>query len=274
MSEGAIVVNLAAEHRDDVRQESLYDEVNVVGVENICAAANKNHVKTIIFTSSVAVYGFALLGTDETGKISPFNAYGRTKYEAELVYRTWQEEKPHDRTLVIVRPTVVFGEGNRGNVYNLLKHVASGWFVMVGNGKNKKSMAYVENVAAYLEHTLFFRPGIHVYNYVDKPDFTMNDLVATFQQTLGKPRKILFRLPYGLGYVCGVGFDALAAIFGRSFAVSLMRIKKFCSNSVFNAAVAQTGFVAPVPLAEALKRTVKYEFPDSRDGKDVLLESD
>jgi hypothetical protein len=35
-------------------------------------------------------------------------------------------------------------------VYNLLKQIASGKFIMVGRGRNKKSMAYVENVAGLL----------------------------------------------------------------------------------------------------------------------------
>jgi nucleoside-diphosphate-sugar epimerase len=70
----------------------------------------------IIFTSTVAVYGFAKIGTEESGKIAPFNDYGRTKYEAEEVFKAWQAEAPEERTLVIIRPTVVFGEQNRGNV--------------------------------------------------------------------------------------------------------------------------------------------------------------
>jgi GlcNAc-P-P-Und epimerase len=155
----SVIVNLAAEHRDDVRPLSLYDEVNVGGASNICTVAREKSVQTIIFTSTVAVYGFAPIGTDESGKIAPFNDYGRTKYEAEQVFKAWQAEAPTERTLVIIRPTVVFGEQNRGNVYNLLRQIASGKFVMVGNGENRKSMAYVENVAAFIEYAMSFKPG-------------------------------------------------------------------------------------------------------------------
>ena len=48
------------------------------------------------------------------------------------------------KKLVIIRPTVIFGEGNRGNVFNLINAIASKKFVMFGDGSNKKSMAYVE----------------------------------------------------------------------------------------------------------------------------------
>jgi len=132
VSENSILINLAAEHRDDVRPISLYDEVNVQGARNLCEVARQKGINKIIFTSTVAVYGFAPLGTDETGAISPFNEYGRSKYAAELIFKEWQQEDTSNRTLVIVRPTVAFGEQNRGNVYNLLRQIASGRFVMAG----------------------------------------------------------------------------------------------------------------------------------------------
>ncbi len=270
ISEDSVIINLAAEHRDDVRPLSLYDEVNVGGAKNICNAAREKGVKTIIFTSSVAVYGFAPIGTDEAGSIAPFNDYGRTKYEAELVFKAWQAEAPEERALVIIRPTVVFGEQNRGNVYNLLRQIASGKFVMVGHGENRKSMAYVENVAAFLEHSMSFKPGVHIYNFVDKPDFTMNRLVLNVNRILGRTEKIVFRLPFIAGHLIGKGFDLVAAITGKRFAVSSIRVKKFCANSVYNTAIAKTGFVPPVPLELALHKTVHYEFIESHEDDDVF----
>ena len=50
ISDGSIIVNLAAEHRDDVRPLSLYDDVNVGGAKNICAVAREKQTKTIVFT--------------------------------------------------------------------------------------------------------------------------------------------------------------------------------------------------------------------------------
>ena len=49
---------------------------------------------------------------------------------------------------------------------------------MIGNGKNKKSMAYVRNVAAFIKDQLeMSKEGYYVFNYVDKPDLTMNELI-------------------------------------------------------------------------------------------------
>jgi nucleoside-diphosphate-sugar epimerase len=253
-----------------VRPLSLYDEVNVGGAKNICSVARGKSVKTIIFTSSVAVYGFAPIGTDESGIIAPYNDYGRTKYEAEHIFKTWQAEAPLERTLVIIRPTVVFGEQNRGNVYNLLRQIASGKFVMVGHGENRKSLAYVENIAAFIEFSMSFKPGVHIYNFIDKPDFTMNMLVTKVNYILRRPEKIALRIPFAFGYIIGKGFDLVALLTGKKFAISSIRVKKFCANSVYNTAIDRTGFVPPVTLEQALAQTVRYEFIESNEHEEVF----
>ncbi|WP_096084691.1 NAD-dependent epimerase/dehydratase family protein [Agaribacterium haliotis] len=264
------IVNLAAEHRDDVSPKSLYREVNVDGAKNICEAARANNVNSIVFTSSVAVYGFAPLGTGEDGEINPFNDYGSTKWEAEKIFRSWQQEDPDSRTLTIIRPTVVFGERNRGNVYNLLKQIASGKFCMIGKGNNRKSMAYVENVAAFIEHSLRFSPGIHTYNYIDKPDFDMNTLVSNCNAKLRGEALIGMRLPKVFGLCVGYAFDLLAFFTRKKFAISSIRVKKFCADSMYSTAVEETGFVPPVKLEDALDKTLQFEFLEDNSTEPVF----
>jgi nucleoside-diphosphate-sugar epimerase len=261
-----VVINLAAEHRDDVTPKSLYDEVNVDGAKNVCNACIKLGINKIIFTSSVAVYGFAPKDTDETGEINFFNDYGRTKWEAENVYREWLNADLNNRSLSIIRPTVVFGERNRGNVYNLLKQIASGVFPMIGSGKNIKSMAYVENVAAFLEFSLENSPGEHLFNYIDKPDFDMNNLVSSVKSALGKNPSTGFHWPYWIGFLGGIFFDKIALIFRIKLPISKLRIKIFCSDTCFEAKnIKKTDFVAPVTLKDGINRTIKYEFLNSEN---------
>ncbi|MBU3546749.1 NAD(P)-dependent oxidoreductase [Polynucleobacter sp. MWH-Jannik1A5] len=268
--EPSALINLAAEHRDDIRPLSLYDEVNVDGARNVCDLAREKGINKIIFTSSVAVYGFAPLGANESAVIAPFNDYGRTKWEAEKIYKDWQAEDPVRRTLVIIRPTVVFGEGNRGNVFNLLRQIASGKFLMVGSGLNRKSMAYVENVAAFLEYSLEFKPGVHIFNYIDKPDFTMNALVAHVNKLLNRSADVKFRLPSSIGLLIGSCFDLIARITDKKYPISAIRVKKFCANSVYESAVDSTGFIPPVPLIEAIEKTVRFEFMEDHKAEKVF----
>ena len=261
------IINLAAVHRDDIRPLSRYDDVNVQGSVNVCEAARKHDINKIIFTSSVAIYGFAPADTDESGEPNYFNDYGRTKYLAEQVYKEWQAEDSENRTLVIVRPTVIFGEGNRGNVYNLLKQIASRRFVMFGNGENRKSMAYVENVAAFLEYSMSFKPGLHTYNYIDKLDFDMNTLVCEARKTLFGKNDVGLRLPAFLGMGIGYFADFVAKVTGKTLPVSSIRVKKFMGTTQFASSVSETGFAPPVCLEEGLARTLRYEFLEDNSDK-------
>ena len=254
------IINLAAEHKDNVFPAIKYDEVNVLGAKNVCNAARKYHINRIIFTSSVAVYGFAKPNTDENGEINYFNDYGRTKFLAEEIYREWFEEDSENRTLIIIRPTVVFGEENRGNVYNLLNQISSNKFLMIGNGKNIKSMAYVKNVAAFIKFSLNFKTGMHLYNYIDKPDIDMKSLVSISRDMLLNKKGMGIFLPGFIGLIIGKLFDFISFISKKELSISSIRIKKFLSTTQFSSGIDDTGFVPPFSLEEGLKRTIKNEF--------------
>ncbi|ENA3446244.1 NAD-dependent epimerase/dehydratase family protein [Yersinia enterocolitica] len=253
------IINLAAEHKDNVRPISLYYDVNVSGARNICAVAEDLDIKTIVFTSSVAVYGFVEEETDENGQYAPFNHYGKSKLEAERVYDEWHTKNPA-KTLVTIRPTVVFGIGNRGNVYNLFKQISSGRFLMIGSGDNEKSMAYVENIAEFLASSVKFSAGYHLINYVDKPDFTMNQLTSVIYSCLGKKNKII-RVPYLIGMFGGYLFDILSSLTGKEFSISSIRIKKFCAKTQFSSSsIKNYNFTPSYSLKDAVIKTVKSEF--------------
>ena len=267
ISKPRILINLAAVHRDDVSPKSLYDEVNIYGSKNICDYAKKNEINHIIFTSSVAIYGFADPDTDENGEINYFNDYGRTKYLAEQEYIKWYQENPVERSLTIIRPTVIFGEGNRGNVYNLLKQIRSKKFVMFGNGKNEKSMAYIKNLVAFIDYSINFEQGIHIYNYIDKPDMSMNDLVLFVRKKLFNKNNIGLRLPRSLGLFIGLVADLFSKIININLPVSHIRVKKFLSTTKFSSSINNTSFIAPHSLEDGLEKTIRYEFLENNKDK-------
>lgn len=243
------VILLAAEHRDDVSPTSLYYDVNVQGTRNVLAAMEMYGVRKIVFTSSVAIYGLDVKTPPcESDRINPFNDYGRSKWEAEKLIQEWVD-KDKLRSALVLRPTVIFGEGNRGNLYNLLSQIYSGKFLMIGDGRNKKSMAYVGNVVSFIAQMLNNKwDGMQVFNYVDTPDFDMNTLVSEVYRFKNKPMPRL-RIPYGFGLIAGTIFDAAAAITQRKFPVSSIRIKKFCANTLVDGSKLEgTQFVRPSTL--------------------------
>lgn len=255
-----IVILLAAQHRDDISPVSLYYDTNVGGMEVTLKSMEKNNIKRLIFFSSVAVYGLNKNNPDEDHPKDPFNHYGKSKWEAEKVLQKWYESHK-DWNIDIIRPTVIFGERNRGNVYNLLKQISSGKFLMVGKGENKKSMAYVGNIVAFVKYLIDnVTEGFNVFNYIDKPDTNMNELVAHVSQVLNKHIPST-HYPYWLGMLGGYGFDLLAKITGKKLPISSVRVKKFCATTEFDAKKAHScGFKAPYSLKEGLKNTLEFEF--------------
>ncbi len=255
-----LVVLLAAEHRDDVSPVSKYYEVNVKGLENTLQAMETNGVKRIVFASSVAVYGLDKENPSEDAPLDPFNHYGRSKLQAEKVLESWYQSHP-DWNINIIRPTVIFGEGNRGNVYNLLKQIATGQFMMIGKGDNQKSMSYVGNIVAFIQFLIQDkRENYNVYNYGDKPDLSTKELVSYTGNFLEKTKGTI-QIPYWLGMIGGYGFDVLAFFLRRKLAISSIRVRKFCAVTQYNSEKAMdSGFIPPYTLREGLEKMLEQEF--------------
>lgn len=256
-----LVVLLAAQHRDDVTPTSLYYDTNVKGMEVTLQAMEKNGIKRLIFFSSVAVYGLNKPNPNEDYEPKePFNHYGKSKLQAEYVAEAWFEKHP-DLNIDIIRPTVIFGERNRGNVYNLLKQIAGGKFLMIGKGDNVKSMAYVGNIVAFVKYMIDnVTTGYNVFNYIDKPDMTMNELVPLVGRVLNKHIPSI-HFPYWMGMVGGYCFDLLAFLTRKKLTISSVRVKKFCATTRFDSTKAMSSdFKPPYTLSEGISRTLEFEW--------------
>lgn len=128
----------------------------------------------------------------------------------------------------------------------------------------------VEFIKYHLQH---IKTGYQVFNYIDKPDLNMNELVAQVEESLEKKLPAI-RLPYLLGYTGGFAIDILSKITGKKFPVSSVRVKKFCATTQFDATAAHScGFKAPYSLAQGLHNTLYYEFiEEQKDG--ITFESE
>ncbi|MFT4800330.1 MAG: nucleoside-diphosphate-sugar epimerase [Flavobacteriaceae bacterium] len=268
-----LVILLAAEHKDNISPKSLYYDVNVDGTNNVLKCMDDFGVKNIIFTSSVAVYGLDNDNPDESHIINPFNHYGISKWNAEETIERWYQKNKLDKSVLVLRPTVIFGERNRGNVFNLLKQIASGKFIMIGQGNNKKSMAYVGNVVAFIfDRVEKIEKGSKTFNYVDKPDLSMNELVNQVDVIL-KKKTIPIKLPKFFGMLIGYFIDLISFILRTEFSISSVRVKKFCATTQFNSDKLYSHFTPPYSLHDGLSKTINYEFIDEKSD-DVVFYSE
>jgi GlcNAc-P-P-Und epimerase len=255
------IILLAAEWRDDIRPVSRYYDVNVGGTANVIEAAKSLGINHLIFTSSVSVYGHTTFEVEEDYPPQPINDYGKSKLLAEQELLNWASDS-EGLALTIVRPTVIFGPGNRGNVWNLLRQMSHGPFVMIGNGQNRKSVAYVENISAFLIQCLTAKVGTHIFNYADKPDLSMTELTQLVGEQMNREAGSgSFRIPRSIAMPSAKLFDLASILLKRPFGITSERVMKFCANTQYSAAaVAATGFKPPVTIRDALAHTISTEF--------------
>jgi len=259
-----VIYHLAALHKDNIKPISLYEDINVNGTKNLCEAADKIGTKHIIFMSTVAVYGKT--DDDEPNEDTtpkPNTPYGKTKLQAEQILKEWQAKKT-DRKLTIIRPPAIFGSSETGTVYSLIKQIEADRFIMIGNGKNKKSLAYLPNLSEFLVHALSFKKDINIYNYVDKPDLSMNELVSLIRQEMGKKNTFGagIYLPYIAGISVAIFFDLMSKILKRKFPISKILVQKFCRETIFSSQKLDgCNFTSEYKLENALRKTVKATLP-------------
>lgn len=259
------IVHLAAKHHDFGISKDEFFNVNVKGIDNILKCATVAGIKKFIFYSSVAVYGAVKTFGTENTLTAPASDYGNSKLAAEQVLREWVSQDPA-REAVIIRPVVVFGPGNFANMYNLVDKIHRRKFIFAGEGKNIKSMAYVENL---VEATAFLlerlKPGIEIYNYSDYPQMNTEEIVRRIAAYLSCeiPK---FKLPLGPAIAAASIFDLMGKITGYNFPITANRIKKFNTPTVHRSdKIRKAGFSPPVELSEGLRKMVEWYLQSGRN---------
>lgn len=214
-----LIANFAAVHREPGFQDSEYWETNVPGAENVVRFARETSCQTIIFSSSISPYGISELTRDERSLPMPSTPYGCSKLVAEGVHKLWQAESP-GRRLLIVRPGVIFGAGEGGNVSRMIRFLRRGLFLYVGNHGVRKAGIFVKELCRMfdwgLEHLgepefCNIRPGAAFFNASFDPPPSVEDYVMAIKEVGGFDRPTV-SVPYRLVYLASFLFLGLAGI--------------------------------------------------------------
>lgn len=263
------VVHLAAKHRFFGVTKQEYYQVNEQGTRNLLSAMAKMNVRKLVFFSSVAVYGDVIDFTTESTDPHPNNHYGKSKLAAEKVVAEWVKNDP-SRLAIIIRPTVIFGPYNKGNVYRLIRQIYYRSYVPIGKGKNIKSVAYVENL---IDATLFLMNsnlnGFEIFNYADEPHLEYGELVKLIYQNLNR-KSPGFSLPPGTMLKTALIFDKLFKFLGIEF--SLKTAIEKINKSTYHKAdkLKRMGFVQRYSVQEGIKKMIEwYLSSKKRDSKIV-----
>lgn len=264
-----VIISLAAEHKDFGISKESYFKTNEYGTKVICEAATKYNIKKIVFYSTVAVYGDNIVPSTEESIPSPTNPYGASKLAGEKVLKQWASEDA-ERAVLIIRPTVVYGERNVANMFRLINQIKDGRYFHIGKGDNIKSIAYVRNL---VEATLFLvermQNGVAIYNYADEPQLSSRKIASTIAKALNKrePRT----LPYWVVYSMGIPFDILIKLTGKDLPISTNRVKKFCTQTYHKAEkLMQFGFNPQYSTIDGLNNMVKWRTEEYKEGNNYF----
>ena len=231
-----LVANFAAVHREPGHEDSEYFETNLYGAENVCAWAEAAGCKNIIFTSSIAPYGPSEEIKDESSLPVPISAYGGSKLAAEKIHLCWQNGDAVNRHLVIVRPGVVFGPGEGGNVSRLVKAVLHRYFFYMGNKDTRKAGVYVKELCNAMWWALQRQDTtgerVSLFNMTMNPGPTIQDYADTVCKVASVKRWIP-SIPYPMLWATAYLIEVLARPLGIKHPFSPVRIRKLVrSNNI------------------------------------------
>jgi len=248
---GCVIYNLAAVHRTPGHPPHEYYETNVLGAQNVTRFAQESGAHALVFTSSISVYGPSEEPVTESSLLTPASDYGRSKMMAEEIHRRWRETSP-GRKLVVVRPGVVFGPGERGNYSHLARALKRRAFAYPGRKSTIKSGGYVDELLRSLDFALGSADDEVTFNFAFPEESTAEDIVIAFGRVAGY-RTSYPVLPISLMLAAAGVFEGAAAL-GLKTPIHRERIWKLVrSTRVRPQWLLDNGYVFSSDLESALK---------------------
>ncbi len=256
----SILYNFAAVHRTPGHPDHEYYETNVAGALNATALAEARDIRTIVFTSSISVYGPCEQAVDEASPLRPVSAYGRSKRLAERIHRDWLD-RGEGRRLVTVRPGVVFGPGEVGNYTRLARALKGGYFFFPGRRDTVKSGGYVDELLSTMEFALSRNERSILYNFAYPQPSTTEAIVDILGRIVGRRSRPL-TLPIAPLLAAAMVFEAANALGIKNTIHRERVIKLVQSTRITPGWLLASGYSFGSDLESALK-----QWNDETDGR-------
>jgi nucleoside-diphosphate-sugar epimerase len=198
-----VIIHLAgiAQDVDNNIDAKTYFAVNTELTEKIFEFFLKSNASKFIFFSSVkaAAESVAVEYLTEDAAPAPKGPYGESKIKAEeyLLSKLSQAEKLQKK-VYIVRPCMIHGPGNKGNLNLLYQVVSKGIPWPLGAFDNRRSFCSIDTVSFVVEQ-LIVRDNIPsgIYQVCDDEALSTNELIRLINESLGK-KTLIWKLPKGL----------------------------------------------------------------------------
>lgn len=252
------IIHLAGKAHDTKNQSAadVYFKVNTDLTKRIYDFFLKSSAKKFIFFSSVKAAADRVEGefVDENVTPAPVGPYGESKIKAEEYIRQKEEERlAKGKETYILRPCMIHGPGNKGNLNLLYGVVKKGIPWPLGAFENKRTFTSIDNLCYIIEGLLTKDIESGIYNINDDEAVSTNELIEIICSAMGKKAHI-WRIPRGL-------MEGVANIGGKlHLPLNPERLQKLTENYVSSNAKIKKALgidSLPVRAKDGLTKTIK-----------------
>lgn len=251
---------LAHVFKNKLNKKTNFQKVNVTGTKNIARIAALAGVDHFILVSSVSIYGGSRTGGSEESKSIPVGPYAESKYHGEL--RSIEIAQDTGMPLTILRLATLYGEGDPGNVFRLIRRIDRGGFIWIGKGLNRKSLMHRDDAArACLLAANMTSDRVAVYNIASQ-SYTMKEIVSGICTYLRKP-ETFFSIPTPLARAVSKILIKMPIIRLKQLSETIDKwiLDDIYDGRKFSRAL---GFQASISLEEGLRREVAWYLCQTR----------
>lgn len=243
---GALVHKPEAESKD-------YELVNVRATDQLARAAVKQGCKKFVYLSTSAVYGSGPFeDMTEAGRLAPDTPYGASKLQCEHLLA----ERHDFNQLILLRPSIVFGPGDRGNMIALVRQIAGGKYFHIAGNKARKSVIYADDLAKAIQmlvekHSV----GTFTFNVANPQSIDLLQLSDVIALGLGKDT--IKSLPEPL---LRAGASLASAALGTRSPVTNARLDKLKTSTTLNTKAIQSfvGFKPAYSIEDAIAAEINW----------------
>ncbi len=196
-----VIIHLAGKAHDtkDQSDAQIYFDINTELTRKICDYFLASKTKKLIFFSSVKAVADTVPGDILTEDVAPNpkGPYGESKILAEEYIRERWTEPASGKSVYILRPCMIHGPGNKGNLNLLYQIVQKGIPWPLGAFENRRSFTSMANLCFVVDRLISdpIAPGI--YHMSDDEALSTNELIELTCETLDRKAHI-WNVPKGL----------------------------------------------------------------------------
>jgi len=192
------IIHLAGKAHDTKNQSAsqVYFDINTGLTQKIFDFFLESSVKKFIFFSSVKAAADSVVGDMLTEDVipTPVGPYGESKIAAEeyILSKLRSEHgelkvtMQRDKQVYILRPCMIHGPGNKGNLNLLYNVVKKGIPWPLGDFENKRSFTSIDNLCYVVEGLLTKDVASGIYHMGDDEALSTNELIALMCEAMGK----------------------------------------------------------------------------------------